>query len=122
MGDPATGSVHAVAGEYVEFRRPERIAYTWTWEGAPAEMQGSEQTLVTVDFVEEGAWTKVVLVHSGFGSEHARDLHGKAGRAASTTSLAGYSRASLGRETSRDGRPGRDDHPSVRRRRWPDTR
>jgi uncharacterized protein YndB with AHSA1/START domain len=77
MSDPATGAVHAVAGEYVELRRPERIAYTWMWEGAPAEMQGSEQTLVTVDFVEEGAWTTVVLVHSGFGSAQARDLHGE---------------------------------------------
>jgi uncharacterized protein YndB with AHSA1/START domain len=75
MGDPSTGAVHAVVGEYVEVRRPERLVYTWTWEGDPAEMDGSARTLVTVDFVEEDGGTKVVLVHSGFESEHARDLH-----------------------------------------------
>jgi glutathione S-transferase len=75
MGDPETGAVHAVAGEYVELRRPERIAYTWTWEGEPDEMRGSEDTLVTVDFIEEGGGTKVVVVHSGFGGDGARDLH-----------------------------------------------
>jgi uncharacterized protein YndB with AHSA1/START domain len=75
MGDPSTGEVHVVVGEYVEVRRPERLAYTWTWEGDPAQHAG-EQTLVTVDFSEaDGGGTKVVLVHSGFGSEHARDLH-----------------------------------------------
>jgi uncharacterized protein YndB with AHSA1/START domain len=38
-------------------------------------MRGSEGTLVTVDFTEEGDGTKVVVVHSGFGGERARDLH-----------------------------------------------
>jgi uncharacterized protein YndB with AHSA1/START domain len=76
MGDPQRGAVHAVVGEYLEVRRPERLAYTWTWEGDPEEMAGSAQTLVTVDFHEDGSGTEVVLVHSGFASEHARDQHG----------------------------------------------
>jgi glutathione S-transferase len=75
MGDPVSGAVHAVVGEYVEVRRPERLVYTWTWEGEPVEMRGSEQTLVTVDFVEEDGGTRVVLVHSGFSTEDARELH-----------------------------------------------
>jgi len=75
MGDPSTGEVRVVVGEYVEVRRPERLAYTWSWEGDPAEHAG-EKTLVTVDFSEaDDGGTKVLLVHSGFGSEHARDLH-----------------------------------------------
>jgi uncharacterized protein YndB with AHSA1/START domain len=36
---------------------------------------GSEQTLVTVDLVDEDGGTKVVLVHSGFTTGEARDLH-----------------------------------------------
>jgi uncharacterized protein YndB with AHSA1/START domain len=77
MRDPESGAVHTVAGEYVEVVRPERLAYTWTWAGEPREMRGSEDTLVQVDFAEDGDGTEVVLVHSRFAGEHIRDLHGE---------------------------------------------
>ncbi len=77
MRDPSSGAVHTVVGEYVEVRRPERLAYTWTWEGEPEEMRGSEQTLVLVEFVEDGEGTQVVLTHSGFADARIRDLHGE---------------------------------------------
>jgi uncharacterized protein YndB with AHSA1/START domain len=68
---------YTVVGEYVEVRPPERLVYTWTWEGEPEEMRGSERTLVEVDFVEDGGGTEVVLRHSGFAGDRIRDLHGE---------------------------------------------
>jgi uncharacterized protein YndB with AHSA1/START domain len=68
---------YTVVGEYVEVRPPARLAYTWTWEGEPEEMRGSEGTLVEVDFVEDGPGTEVVLTHSGFAGDRIRDMHGE---------------------------------------------
>jgi uncharacterized protein YndB with AHSA1/START domain len=77
MRDGATGAVHTVVGEYVEVRRPERLAYTWTWEGDPDVMRGSEGTLVEVVFAEDGEGTQLVLTHGGFADARIRDLHGE---------------------------------------------
>lgn len=75
MRDDTTGAVHTVSGEYVEVRRPERLAYTWTWEGEPELMRGSEGTLVEVEFAADDDATEVVLTHSGFAGRRIRDLH-----------------------------------------------
>ena len=75
MGEPDGGPVHTVTGEYTEVRPPERLAYTWAWEGDPPEMNGSAGTLVTVEFAEDGGRTTVTVVHTGFATEQARDLH-----------------------------------------------
>jgi uncharacterized protein YndB with AHSA1/START domain len=70
------GEVHTVGGEFREVRPPERLAYTWTWEEGPdAAMSGSEHTLVTVDFLEDGDGTVVKLTHSGFRAPEIRDMH-----------------------------------------------
>lgn len=75
MRDPSSGAEHTVVGEYVDVRRPDRLAYTWTWEGGHELMRGSEGTLVEVDFVDDGDATEVVLVHRGFADGRIRDLH-----------------------------------------------
>jgi uncharacterized protein YndB with AHSA1/START domain len=75
MRDTGTGAVHTIVGEYTEIRRPERLAYTWTWESNPEEMKGSEESLVEVDFVEDGDETEVVLTHSGFANAEIRAMH-----------------------------------------------
>jgi len=75
MLDPESGTVHTVSGEYTEVDRPERIAFTWEWEGNPEEMAGSAQTLVEVEFAEDGDGTQVVLTHSGFANAQIRDMH-----------------------------------------------
>lgn len=76
MRDGETGATHAVVGAYGEVRPPERLEYTWTWEGEPDLMRGSEGTHVAVDFLEtdDGA-TLVVLTHRGFADGRIRDLH-----------------------------------------------
>jgi uncharacterized protein YndB with AHSA1/START domain len=71
-----TGEVHTVRGEYTEVRPPERLAYTWSWEEGPEPaMAGSENTLVVVEFLEDGDGTLVRLTHSGFADERIREMH-----------------------------------------------
>jgi uncharacterized protein YndB with AHSA1/START domain len=68
--------IHTVYGEYREVRPPERLAYTWSWEEGPGPaMKGAENTLVVIDFVEDGDGTVVKLTHTGFETEELRDMH-----------------------------------------------
>lgn len=62
--------VLAVSGTYIEVRRPERLVYTWRWEG-----QAEPPTKVTVEFVERGQGTEVRITHAGFASEGERNNH-----------------------------------------------
>ena len=75
MRDPEAGEEYAVRGEYVEVRPPERLAYTWTWEGDAEVMRGSKSSLVAVEFAADGDGTEVRLTHSRFADERIRDLH-----------------------------------------------
>ena len=63
---PDVGNVFSVFGTYREVRPPERLVYTWAWQGT--RMDGIE-TLVTVDFREVGEHTEVLLTHEGFSTE-----------------------------------------------------
>jgi len=67
------GVVHTVSGTYREIKAPEKLVYTWAWEGEP-EMG---DTLVTVEFHEMSGQTEVVLTHERFPNEKARDEHNK---------------------------------------------
>jgi uncharacterized protein YndB with AHSA1/START domain len=70
------GETHTVHGEYTEFRPPERLAYTWSWdEGPEPAMAGSEHSLVVVEFLADGDGTLVRLKHSGLANEQIRELH-----------------------------------------------
>lgn len=59
------------AGTYREIRPHERIVFTWE---SPFSEDGSE---VTLDFVPEGAGTRLTLTHVRFASEESRDNHEK---------------------------------------------
>jgi uncharacterized protein YndB with AHSA1/START domain len=73
MRNPETGDVHTVGGEYTEVSRPERLVYTWAWEGEDANR---EETVVTVEFADRGGdATEVVLTHAGFASDESRTNH-----------------------------------------------
>jgi uncharacterized protein YndB with AHSA1/START domain len=69
------GEIHTVGGEYREIERPERLVYTWQWEEGPAPVQGGNETVVTVDFVEDGDGTIVNLTHTGFPGEEFKQMH-----------------------------------------------
>ena len=67
-------------GEFREINEPERLVYTWSWE--PPGMEVGE-TLVTVEFLDQGASTEIVLTHERLPHAEAVAGTGRAGRAAS---------------------------------------
>ena len=73
MRSTESGDEHVAVGEYREVRRPERLVFTWQWEGK-SEMTGGE-SLVEIDFLEDGDGTEVVLTHTGLPSEESRVSH-----------------------------------------------
>lgn len=77
MCDPLAEEEYTVSGEYLEIAPPERLRYTWRWEGEADIMRGSEATVVTVDFVDEGATTRVTVTHEGFADDGIAGLHGE---------------------------------------------
>ena len=65
------GNQHLVAGQYREIDPPKRIVLTWRWE---TQTDGPE-SLVTVEFLEVGAETEIVLTHEGLVTEQERAGH-----------------------------------------------
>ena len=70
---PPEGDVFHLKGTYREIKPPERLVYTFQWEGAGMK----EETLVTLEFHEKGDATELVLVHELFPDANARDDHNK---------------------------------------------
>jgi uncharacterized protein YndB with AHSA1/START domain len=67
------GTEMVVAGEYREVTPPERLVYTWRWESGPPA--GAEESVVTVDFHDLGASTRIVLRHESFPEGHDESLY-----------------------------------------------
>jgi uncharacterized protein YndB with AHSA1/START domain len=61
----------AVTGEYLAVEPPQRLAFTWRWDGAAAE------TLVTIELTPADPGTELVLVHERFTDDGDRDNHAK---------------------------------------------
>lgn len=54
----------AVIGNYLHIVPPEKLVFTWSWEAIRGRKTGeSKKTVVTLDFIEQGALTEVVLTH-----------------------------------------------------------
>jgi uncharacterized protein YndB with AHSA1/START domain len=68
---PPEGDAYVMGGTYREVTPPERLVFTWTWEGD----DDNPETLVTLEFRDRGGETEVVLTHSGFASEEQRGNH-----------------------------------------------
>jgi uncharacterized protein YndB with AHSA1/START domain len=66
------GASHVATGQYREVKAPERLVFTWKWEGAPMA-----DTLVTIELRASGADTEIVLIHSRFATESERQRHGE---------------------------------------------
>ncbi len=66
------GDPNIAVGTYTTVRRPERLAYSWSWEegGNPGP-----ETQVTIDFIERGDETEMIFKHEGFGTVESRDGH-----------------------------------------------
>ncbi len=65
------GVCHTATGTYREIAVPKKLVFTWFWENRPEE----GETLVTVEFYEQGNATEVVLTHALFQIEAVRDDH-----------------------------------------------
>lgn len=66
------GTLHTAFGVYREIDPPERLVYTWDWEEAASAVG---ETLVTVEFVADGASTEVTVAHEGFPAAEAAEGH-----------------------------------------------
>ena len=64
----AEGKLSLLTGSYLEVTPPERLVYTWQFDGG-------ETTLVTVEFHDRVGATEVVVTHERFGSDEARRAH-----------------------------------------------
>ena len=78
MLNPDAEGPYVCGGTYKEVTPPEKLVYTWKWEHAPED---APSTLVTVEFVEQGDSTEVVLVHEQLADEEDRDKHGEGWKA-----------------------------------------
>ena len=58
-------------GKYVEIKPPERLAFTWSWDGHPEW----GETVVSLEFREVGGATEMILQHGTFPTMDARDAH-----------------------------------------------
>ena len=61
---------NAIVGSYIEVVRPEKLVFTWSFTSTQ-----SMDTLVTIEFIEHGSVTEVVLTHDRFSSKELRDNH-----------------------------------------------
>jgi uncharacterized protein YndB with AHSA1/START domain len=57
MYDPDRDKEIGGGGKYTEVDRPDRLAFTWFWDGE------THRTLIQIDFEETAAGTKVTFVH-----------------------------------------------------------
>ena len=77
MQDPDQDHPFVVGGVYREIVPPEKLVFTWMWEKAPHDTSDwtPPETLVTVEFIDKGAVTEIVLTHEQFPDENMRQEH-----------------------------------------------
>ena len=71
MKPKAKDAVHVATGVYREIRPPEKLVFTWSWEGEAEKID----TLVTVEFRDMGSSTEIILKHEFFPDGPTRDKH-----------------------------------------------
>ncbi|HZV74922.1 MAG TPA: SRPBCC domain-containing protein [Conexibacter sp.] len=76
MHDPEAGEDHVVVGTYREISRPERLVYSWSWEGTGP--YAGHESQVAVTFQEDApGQTTVVIEHVGLLDATSRENHAK---------------------------------------------
>jgi uncharacterized protein YndB with AHSA1/START domain len=71
ISDPADGRELWSSGVYLEIVPPERLVFSFAWEGAAEP----EDTLVTITFAERDGKTEMTFHQSGFDTVESRDGH-----------------------------------------------
>jgi len=72
MGRAEGGKSVSVSGVFLEVKPPERLVFTWQWNGAFAEMP---ETLVTVELRGSENETLLTLRHANFADPAIRQQH-----------------------------------------------
>ena len=76
MHDPRSGETHCVFGEYRVVQPPERLVYSWTWEGTGP--YAGHESLVAVSFEAAGDdRTTVVVEHANLLDQASRENHSR---------------------------------------------
>lgn len=65
-------ATHLLTGEYLHVQPQEKLVYTWLWED---QNPPSDMSRVTVEFVDRGASTEVILTHEKLSTEDSRQKH-----------------------------------------------
>ena len=65
------GARHRAFGTYQTVDRPEKLVFTWAWSNNPA----AGEMLVTLDFLERGKGTELVLTQERLVSEESKQQH-----------------------------------------------
>ena len=66
------GDQFTAGGTYREIVQPEKLVYTWQWQG---EAMPNIETLITVTLAERDGATELRMTHSGFPDAGMRDSH-----------------------------------------------
>jgi uncharacterized protein YndB with AHSA1/START domain len=66
------GPEYNARGVYREIDPPNRLSYTWRWD---EEEHDVGETLVTVEFLDAGGSTEVIITHEQFPTAEAKDGH-----------------------------------------------
>jgi uncharacterized protein YndB with AHSA1/START domain len=69
MRNPHDGAEYGGGGTYTEIDPPNRLAFTWLWDGT------STRQLIQINFEESGGVTTVRFTHSGLWDEEAVRSH-----------------------------------------------
>lgn len=69
MRDPDKDVEYGGGGRYTEIEPPNRLAFTWIWDG------DTRRTLIEIDFEETDGVTTVRFTHSGLWDEQAVRSH-----------------------------------------------
>lgn len=67
------GHIWYLVGRYLEVTPPVRLVYSWVFENTQAPL--GPDTLVTVDFVDRGTQTEVIVTHERFTTNESRQAH-----------------------------------------------
>lgn len=72
MRDPEQDGPFVCGGQFIEITPPEKLVYTWSWESPGMDVG---ETLVTVEFIDKGEATELVLTHERFPNAETASKH-----------------------------------------------
>lgn len=78
MHDPESGEDYIVFGRYHEVSRPDRLVYSWAWEGTGP--YAGHESRVAVDFRDDDGRTTVVIEHTGLLDQQSCESHAQGWR------------------------------------------